>query len=111
MVCKTGTDANYNKGLIASYNALLEEKGLVYATSEEIEEFYFDYYAVYYGSNVWKYETDFDMTLTIEVLTVAEANEIGEEGNDYDASVVHDELRHEVTDNDGVYFLIQACTM
>lgn len=109
LVCKTGTDANYNKGLIASYNALLEEKGLVYATSDEIEEYYYDYFAVFYGSNVWKYETDFDITITIEILTVAEATEIGTDGNDYDATVVHDELNDEVTDNNGVYFLIQSC--
>lgn len=108
LVCKTGTDDNYNKGLIASYNEKLEAAGLTYATSDEMENYYWDYFMVFYADNVWKIETDFDIVITVEVITVAEANEIGEEGNDYDATAIHDELNDEVTDNDGIYFLIQS---
>lgn len=108
LVCKTGTDDNYNKGLIASYNEKLEAAGLTYATSDEMGDFYWDYFLVFYSDNVWKIETDFDIVITVEVITVAEATEIGEEGNDYDATAIHDELNDEVTDNDGIYFLIQS---
>lgn len=108
LVCKTGTDDNYNKGLIASYNEKLEAAGLTYATSDEMGDFCWDYFMVFYSDNVWKIETDFDIVITVEVITVAEANEIGEEGNDYEATVIHDELNDEVTDNDGIYFLIQS---
>ncbi len=108
LVCKTGTDDNYNKGLIASYNEKLEAAGLTYATSDEKGDFYLDYFLVFYSDNVWKIETDFDIVITVEIITVAEATEIGEEGNDYEATVVHNELREEVTDNDGIYFLIQS---
>lgn len=108
LVCKTGTDANANKALIADYNEKLEAAGLTYATTDEMDDFCYDYFMVFYSTNVWKIETDFDITITVEVITVAEANEIAEEGNDYDAETIHDELNEEVTDNDGVYFLIQS---
>lgn len=108
LVCKTGTDANANKALIAAYNEKLEAAGLTVFPEDDKSNFYDEYWTVFYADNVWKMETDFDIVITVEVITVAEANEIGEEGNDYDATTVHDQLREEVTDNDGVYFLIQS---
>ncbi len=108
LICKTGTDANANKALIASYNALLEEAGMTQAASDEIENYNYDYYLSFFGENVWVLGTDFDIDLTIEVITVAEANEIADKGDGYDADPLMDQDSKYITDDNGVFILIQS---